>query len=105
MTFTPSNATWLSGYIPDLPTPFDESGGIDLSALAKLCARQIAGGTSAIVVGETAGEASTLSADEWETVIRIAVETARGRLRILAGTGSNSTSKTIELTRRAPAPP
>src|SRR6266404_4587175 len=53
-------AAWLAGYIPDLPTPFDESDGIDLTAFAKLCERQIEADVAAIVVGETAGEAATL---------------------------------------------
>ena len=93
--------SWLTGYIPDLPTPFDEDGAIDLAALATLCERQIAAGVSAIVVGETAGEASTLTPAEHGAIIRAAVETARGRLRIIAGAGSNSTSQAVELTRRA----
>jgi 4-hydroxy-tetrahydrodipicolinate synthase len=94
-------ATWLTGYIPDLPTPFDEGGGVDLKAFARLCERQIAAGVSAIVVCETAGEASTLSPDEQEAVIRAAVEVACGRVRVIAGAGSNATSKAIALTRRA----
>ena len=96
-------ATWLAGYIPDLPTPFDETGAIDLTAFANLCERQIAAGVSAIVVGETTGEASTLTPAEHEAVIRAAVEIARGRVRVIAGAGSNSTSQAIELTRRAEA--
>jgi 4-hydroxy-tetrahydrodipicolinate synthase len=100
---TADPATWLTGYIPDLPTPFDERGGIDLKAFARLCERQIATGVSAIVVCETAGEASSLSPDEQETVIRAAIEVTRGRARVIAGAGSNSTSKAIELTRRAQA--
>jgi 4-hydroxy-tetrahydrodipicolinate synthase len=94
-------ATWLTGYIPDLPTPFDQARGIDLKAFARLCERQIAAGVSAIVVCETAGEASTLSPDEQETIIRAAVEIGRGRARIIAGAGSNATSRAIELTRCA----
>ena len=92
---------WLAGYIPDLPTPFDEGGEIDLAAFATLCERQIAAGASAIVVGETAGEASTLTPAEHGALIRAAVETARGRSHIIAGAGSNSTSQAMELTRRA----
>ena len=65
---------WLAGYIPDLPTPFDEAGRVDVNALARLCERQIAAGVSAIVVCETAGEASTLSPAEQEFVIRAAVD-------------------------------
>ena len=95
--------TWLAGYIPDLPTPFDESGAIDLTAFASLCERQIEAGVSAIVAGETTGEASTLTPDEHETIVRAAVEVARGRVRVIAGAGSNSTSQAIVLTRRAEA--
>src|SRR6202047_3722344 len=93
--------TWLAGYIPDLPTPFDEDDRIDLTAFAKLCERQIETGVSAIVVGETAGEASTLTPVEHDAIVRSAVEIARGRVRIIAGAGSNSTSQAIELARRA----
>ena len=55
------------------------------------------------MVGETAGEASTLTPDEHERLVRAAVEIARGRVRVIAGAGSNSTSQAIELTRRAEA--
>src|ERR1700680_2574850 len=103
MTTLAHPATWLAGYIPDLPTPFDENGELDLAAFAKLCERQIEADVSAIVVGETAGEASTLTPVEHDTVVRCAVGIARGRVRIIAGAGSNSTSQAIELTRRAEA--
>jgi len=89
------------GYIADLPTPFDDDGRIDLAALARLCERQIEAGVSAIVVGETAGEASTLTPAEHDRIIRAAVETARGRIRVRAG--SNSTRQAIELTGHAEA--
>jgi 4-hydroxy-tetrahydrodipicolinate synthase len=103
MTYLVKPATWLAGCIPDLPTPFDEDDRIDLTAFAKLCERQIEAGVSAIVVGETAGEASTLTPAEHDTIVRSAVEIARGRVRVIAGAGSNSTSQAIELTRRAEA--
>src|SRR5271156_274428 len=103
MTVLAQPATWLAGYIPDLPTPFDAGGKPDLTAFAKLCERQIEAGVSAIVVGETAGEASTLTPAEHDTIIRAAVGTARGRIRVIAGAGSNSTSQAIELTRHAEA--
>src|SRR5258707_1567778 len=101
MTQIANPATWLAGYIPDLPTPFDESDGIDLTAFAKLCERQIEAGVSAIVVGETAGEASTLTPVEHDAIVCTAIEIARGRVRIIAGAGSNSTAQAIELTQRA----
>ena len=94
---------WLTGCIPDLPTPFDQAGRIDLDAFARLCDRQIAAGVAAIVVCETTGEASTLSPAEQEFVIRAAVDIARGRVRVIAGAGSNATEKAIQLTRRAEA--
>jgi len=103
MTYLVKPATWLAGYIPDLPTPFDEDDRIDIIAFAKLCERQIQASVSAIVVGETAGEASTLTPAERDTIVRTAVEVARGRVRVIVGAGSNSTSHATELTRRAEA--
>ena len=101
MTPLANSTSWLTGYIPDLPTPFDAAGEIDLAAFVKLCERQIRAGVSAILAGETAGEASTLSPVEHDVIIRTAVEIANGRVRVIAGAGSNSTSQAIELTRRA----
>ena len=103
MTSTSNPAIWLAGYIPDIPTPFDERGAVDLVAFKILCERQIDSGVTAIVVSETGGEASTLTSAEQERIIRAAVEVARGRVRIIAGAGSNSTSQAIELTQRAEA--
>src|ERR1700719_2344238 len=101
MTPLANSTAWLAGYIPDLPTPFDEAGAIDLAAFANLCERQIQAGVSAIVAGETTGEASTLTPAEHDAIIRTAVETAHGRVHVIAGAGSNSTSQAIETTRRA----
>jgi 4-hydroxy-tetrahydrodipicolinate synthase len=103
MTAVANPAIWLAGTIADLPTPFDDDGGIDLAALARLCERQIDAGVSAIVVGETAGEASTLTPVEHDRIVRAAVEVARGRIRVIAGAGSNSTRQAIELTGHAEA--
>jgi 4-hydroxy-tetrahydrodipicolinate synthase len=93
--------SWLTGYIPDIPTPFDETGAIDLKAFAWLCERQIQAGVTAIVVGETSGEFSTLTSAECATIIRTAASTARGRVRVIAGAGSNSTDQAVEQARRA----
>jgi 4-hydroxy-tetrahydrodipicolinate synthase len=103
MTPLAKSATWLASYIPDLPTPFDEGNRIDLTAFAKLCERQVEANVSAIVVGETAGEAATLTPVEHDGIVRAAVKIARGRVRVIAGAGSNSTSQAIELTQRAEA--
>ena len=77
MTNLVKPATWLAGYIADLPTPFDDNDRIDLTAFAQLCERQIEAGASAIVVGETAGEASTLTPAEHDAILRTAIEIAR----------------------------
>ncbi|SDT46904.1 4-hydroxy-tetrahydrodipicolinate synthase [Bradyrhizobium canariense] len=94
---------WLGGFIADLPTPFDDHDGIDWPAFEMLCEHQIGSGATAIVVNETMGEASTLSEDEHGAIIGTAVKVARGRIAVIAGAGSNSTSQAIELTARAEA--
>jgi 4-hydroxy-tetrahydrodipicolinate synthase len=103
MNSSANPAAWLTGYIPDLPTPFDEAGAIDLKAFERLCQRQIEAEVPAVVVCETTGESSTLTQAEQETIIRAAVELAHGRTRVIAGAGSNSTSRAIEFSRRAEA--
>lgn len=101
MTPLANSTSWLTGYLPDLPTPFDQAGNIDLACFAKLCERQIRAGVTAIVAGETTGEASTLTPAEHDAIVRTAVKIANGRVRVIAGAGSNSTSQAVELTRRA----
>ncbi len=78
------SATWLAGYIPDLPTPFDTNGRIDLAAFAKLCERQVQAGVPAMVAGATAGEAATLTPAKHDCIVRTAVEIAHGSVRIIA---------------------
>jgi 4-hydroxy-tetrahydrodipicolinate synthase len=94
---------WLGGFIADLPTPFDEDDRIDWSAFEMLCEHQIRAGATAIVVGETMGEAWTLSREEHEEIIAATAGIARGRIAVIAGAGSNSTSQAIELTTEAEA--
>jgi 4-hydroxy-tetrahydrodipicolinate synthase len=101
MTSVLQSTAWLTGYIPDLPTPFDEDDRLDLAAFATLCERQIEAGASAIVVGETTGEVPTLTPMEQDRLVRAAVEISHRRVRVIAGAGSNSTSQAVELTRRA----
>ena len=94
---------WLGGFIADLPTPFDDDDRIDWQAFEMLCEHQIRSGATAIVVGETMGEASTLSREEHEEIISAAANIARGRIAVIAGAGSNSTSQAMELTMEAEA--
>ncbi|SFM17399.1 4-hydroxy-tetrahydrodipicolinate synthase [Bradyrhizobium sp. NFR13] len=101
-TSFPTSA-WLHGIIADLPTPFDRHGALDLLTFARLCERQVCAGASAIVVGESAGEADTLTPEERAVLIRTAVSIARGRIHIIAGAGSNCTSRAIAAIRLAQA--
>ena len=97
---TPVTHENLHGCFTALITPF-RAGEIDEPALRALVDRQIAGDVDGLVPCGTTGEAPALTAREWEQVVAIAVETAAGRVPILAGTGSNSTAASIERTRRA----
>jgi 4-hydroxy-tetrahydrodipicolinate synthase len=94
---------WLGGFIADLPTPFDDGDQIDWPAFETLCERQIGSGATAIVVGETMGEDSTLGREEHEEIIAAAVDIARGRVAVIAGAGSNATGQATELTTMAEA--
>ena len=91
----------LFGSITALATPFDAAGEIDLDAWQRLLALQLAGGTQAIVVAGSTGEAAALYDAEYDTLLRSAVEFVAGRIPVLAGTGLSNTAKTIEQTRRA----
>lgn len=91
----------LTGSITALATPFDAAGELDLDAWRRLLQMQIEGGTQAVVVAGSTGEAAALFDAEYDTLLRIAVEEIAGRIPVLAGTGLSNTTKTIELTRRA----
>jgi 4-hydroxy-tetrahydrodipicolinate synthase len=90
----------IKGSITALITPFKD-GKIDEAAFRKLINWQIAEGTQGLVPCGTTGESPTLSHDEHNRVIEICVEEARGRVPVIAGTGSNSTEEAIMLTRHA----
>ena len=88
------------GVITALLTPF-KNGEIDEERFREHIERQIEAGVDAIVPAGTTGEAATLSHAEHKRLIRIAVEQARGRVPVIAGTGSNNTAEAIELTQAA----
>ena len=94
---------WLSGFMADLPTPFDDDDRIDWPAFEMACEHQIRSGAHAMVVGETMGEASTLGHHERAELIGRAARIARGRIAVIAGAGSNSTERAIELSAMAEA--
>jgi 4-hydroxy-tetrahydrodipicolinate synthase len=88
------------GTFTALVTPFRD-GGIDVSALEDLIEKQIAAGITGIVAIGTTGESPTLSHEEREQVIRVAVGNANKRCLVLAGTGSNATQHAIGDTKLA----
>ncbi|PJK04604.1 4-hydroxy-tetrahydrodipicolinate synthase [Lysobacteraceae bacterium NML71-0210] len=91
----------LQGSITALITPFDKAGALDMSAWQRLIAAQLEGGTQALVVAGSTGEAAALGDDEYQSLLRAAVRQVAGRVPVLAGSGLANTAKTIELTRRA----
>jgi 4-hydroxy-tetrahydrodipicolinate synthase len=88
----------LTGAITALATPF-RGKDVSFADLKRLVDHQVRGGIDGIVPVGTTGESPTLSHEEHMDVIRAAVEYARGRVPVIAGTGSNSTSEALELTR------
>jgi 4-hydroxy-tetrahydrodipicolinate synthase len=88
------------GSIVALVTPMDAAGELDLAALDRLVEFHIGEGTDGFVIAGTTGESPTLAADELETLVGRAVAAVAGRVPVIAGSGTNSTAKTIELTRR-----
>src|SRR3989338_6359751 len=92
--------TVFQGSMDALVTPFKD-GKLDEPALRALVDWQIAAGTDGIIPCGTTGESATLSYEEHERVIQVVVEQARGRVKVLAGTGSNSTDEAVEMTRKA----
>jgi len=92
----------LSGSICALATPF-RADALDLDAFGRLIDQQLAGGTQALVVAGSTGEAHALDGEEFERLLTFAVSRVAGRVPVLAGTGTANTRKTIAATRRAQA--
>ena len=91
----------FDGVITALVTPFRSDGEIDVAALARLVERQIQGGVSGLVPCGTTGESPTLSEDEKRKVIDVVIETSRGRVPVIPGTGGNVTHRAVALTKFA----
>ena len=90
----------FTGNMVALVTPF-RNGSIDREAFKSLVERMIEGGVSAVVPCGTTGESPTLSHEEHDEVVQLTVEVAQGRVGVIAGAGSNSTSEAIRLTKAA----
>nr|VFJ44077.1 MAG: dihydrodipicolinate synthase [Candidatus Kentron sp. DK] len=91
----------FEGSMVAMVTPMRTSGDLDYEGLARLVEFHIANGTHAIVAVGTTGESATLSGHEHCEVVRRTVEIARGRIPVIAGTGSNSTEEAIKFTHCA----
>lgn len=90
----------IQGLYTALVTPFSH-GEVDYGKLKEIVELQVAGGVDGILPTGTSGESPTLSVEEHLKVIEKVIEYAAGRCKIMAGTGANSTSEAVELTREA----
>ncbi len=91
----------FKGSMPALVTPFAEDGSLDETAFRDLVEWQIAEGSHGLVPVGTTGESPTLTHAEHKRVVEICVETAAGRVPVIAGAGSNNTVEAIDLARFA----
>ncbi len=87
----------LKGSLVALVTPFDDHNRVDYAALKRLIDFHVAEGSDGLVIAGTTGESATLATEEHIELIGRAVEISAGRLPIIAGTGSNSTAQTVDL--------
>lgn len=94
----------FAGSMVALVTPMGADGAIDYAALEKLIEFHVRAGTEALVIGGTTGESPTLTRAEHVELVERSCELADGRLPVIAGTGSNSTAQTLELSRAVDGP-
>jgi 4-hydroxy-tetrahydrodipicolinate synthase len=95
------NVEWMRGCMTALVTPFQRDGSIDEARFRDFLNFQIEGGVGVLVPCGTTGESATMTEEEDRRVISLAVEAARGRAKVIAGAGSNSTAASIEYSRAA----
>ena len=98
---TAYNHRMLGEVLTATVTPFNADGNVNLDGYQELCAFLVDNGSDGVVVNGTTGEASTLSEDERVALIRAALEAIGDRATVVAGTGTNSTAHSIELTKQA----
>ncbi len=96
----PLKETFLRGSYPPIVTPFRD-GAVDYETYARLVERQVAEGSHGVVVNGTTGEPSTLTLEERIRLLEVASRTARGRIPVVAATGSQSHADSIVLTEAA----
>lgn len=93
----------IKGSLVAIVSPMRDDGALDFDAYRQLIDWHIAEGTQGIVAVGTTGESPTVDHEEHGALIKAAVETARGRVPVIAGTGGNSTREAVELTQHARA--
>lgn len=91
----------IFGTITAMVTPFDKTGAVDYKKLEDIVRAQVEGGVEGICAVGTTGESPTLSHDEHHKVIEKTIEYAQGKVKIVAGTGANSTAEAVSLTKAA----
>ena len=91
----------ITGSLVAIVTPMQEDGRLDMARFRELIDWHVAEGTDGIVVVGTTGESPTVDFDEHKELIRVAVDHAKGRIPVIAGTGGNSTAEAVELTESA----
>src|SRR5919206_1101489 len=92
---------WMRGCATAVVTPFNSDGAIDEERMRALVDRQINGGVKLLVPCGTTGESATMTEEEDARVIALTIDVARGRAKVIAGAGSNSTKSAIEYSKRA----
>ena len=95
------DAVPIQGSLVAIVTPMQADGALDLAALKRLIDWHVESGTAAIVVVGTTGESPTVDVDEHALLIKTTVDYAAGRVKVVAGTGANSTQEAISLSRYA----
>jgi 4-hydroxy-tetrahydrodipicolinate synthase len=99
--FSRGDAVMFGRILTAMLTPFDASGAVNYAVVEKLAAHLVANGTDTIVVCGTTGESPTLTWDEEFELFKVVKSAVAGKAKIMAGTGSNSTSEAIVATQRA----
>ena len=97
----PLRADFLKGSYPPVITPFREDGAVDYATYERLIDWQIREGSHGIVVNGTSSEPSVLTLEEREALLEVAMGVARGRVPVVAATGSQSHAETVRLTEHA----
>ena len=91
----------FEGAYTAIVTPFNADGSVDYGKLKSLIETQVEAGIDGIVPMGTTGESPTLDFEEHERVIGVAIEASRGRIKVIAGTGANSTAEALRLSKHA----